>query len=130
LSGVEVVCPVSRESAMACLSPRRLVAAIERVHDLPAARFGFNRTVLLPGITVTVAEMVEALRRAGGEAAVKRIRWEPDVVVQKIVDGWPRAIIARRAASLGIEADADIDEIVRAFVEDDLPAQKALVAAG
>ena len=130
LSGVEVVCPVSRESVMACLSPRRLIAAIERVHDLPGERFGFSRAVQLPGISASVAEMVEALRRAGGEPAVKRIRWEPDPVIQKIVDGWPRAIVAKRAASLGLEADANIDEIVRAFIEDDLPAQKALVAAG
>ncbi len=130
LSGVEVVCPVSRESVMACLSPRRLVAAMERVHDLPGERFGYSRTVLLPGISATVAEMVEALRRAGGEAAVKRIRWQPDAVIQKIVDGWPRAIVAKRAEGLGIHADADIDEIVRAFIEDDLSAQKALVAAG
>ena len=130
LSGVGVVCPVSRESVMACLSPRRLVAAMERVHDLPGERFGYSRTVLLPGISATVAEMVEALRRAGGEAAVKRIRWQPDAVIQKIVDGWPRAIVAKRAEGLGIHADADIDEIVRAFIEDDLSAQKALVAAG
>ena len=126
LSGVDVVCPVSRESVMACLSPRRLVAAIEKVHDLPASRFGYSRSVLLPGISITVEEMVAALRRAGGEAAVKRIRWEPDAVVQKIVDGWPRAIVAKRAESLGIEADRSIDEIVRGFIEDDLPAQKVL----
>ncbi len=130
LSGVEVVCPVSRDSVMACLSPRRLVAAIERVHDLPGERFGFSRTVLLPGISATVAEMVEALRRAGGAAAVDRIRWEPDATIQKIVDGWPRAILAKRAESLGIRADTGIDEIVQSFIEDDLPAQKALVAAG
>lgn len=130
LSGVEVVCPVGREAVMAILSPRRLIAAIERIHELPAERFGFSRTVLLPGISVTVAEMVEALRRAGGDAAVGRIRWEPDPVIQKIVAGWPRAIIAKRAQSFGIEADATIDEIVQGFIEDDLPAQKALVAAG
>jgi D-erythronate 2-dehydrogenase len=128
LSGAEVACPVSRDSAMACLSPRRLVAAMERIHDLPAERFGFSRTVLLPGISVSVAEMVEAVRRAGGEEAAQRIRWEPDPVIQRMVDGWPRAISAKRAASLGIAADADIDEIVRAFIEDDLAAQKALVA--
>ena len=128
LSGVEVACPVARDAVMACLSPRRLVAAFERIHDLPGERLGFNRSVLLPGISVSVAEMVEALRRAGGDAAVKRIRWEPDPAIQKMVDGWPRAILAKRAASLGIEADADIDEIVRAFIEDDLAAQKALVA--
>ena len=130
LSGLEVVCPVTRQSVMACLSPRRLIAAIEAVHDLPASRFGFSRSLLLPGISASVSEMVEALRRAGGEAAVNRIRWEPDATIQMIGDGWPRAIEARRARSLGIEADAGIDEIVRGFIEDDLPAQKALVAAG
>ena len=72
--------------------------------------------------------MVEALRRAGGEAAVKRIRWEPDPVIQKIVAGWPRSIVAKRAENLGIRADADMDEIVQSFVEDDLPAQKAMAA--
>jgi nucleoside-diphosphate-sugar epimerase len=130
LSGVEVECPVSRESVMACLSPRRLIAAIEQVHGLPAERFGYSRSVLLPGISATVNEMVEALRRAGGEAAVKRIRWAPDPVIQKIVDGWPRAIAAQRAAALGIRADASMDEIVQGFIEDDLTGQKALVAAG
>jgi nucleoside-diphosphate-sugar epimerase len=130
LSGVDVVCPVSRDSVMACLSPRRLIAAIEHVHELPAERFGYSRSVLLPGISATVDEMVDARRRAGGEAAVKRIRWEPDPVIQKIVDGWPRAIAAKRALALGIRADAGIDEIVQGFVEDDLPGQKALVAAG
>jgi nucleoside-diphosphate-sugar epimerase len=129
LSGADVVCPVSRESVMALLSPRRLIAAIEQIHDLPADRLGNDRTVLLPGISVSVTQMVEALRRAGGESAVKRIRWEPDPVIQKIVDGWPRAIAARRAERLGIQPDAGIDEIVAAFVADDLPAQKMLVAA-
>ena len=37
LSGVDVVCPVGRDAVMALLSPRRLVAAIEQVHDLPAS---------------------------------------------------------------------------------------------
>ncbi len=130
LSGVEVACPVGRDAVMALLSPRRLIAAIERIHDLPAERFGFNRTVLLPGISASVAEMVEALRRAGGDEAVARIRWEPDPVIQKIVAGWPRAIEAKRARALGIEPDRNVDEIIQAFIEDDLPAQKTLVAAG
>src|SRR5258708_8936536 len=97
LSGVEVVCPVGRDAVMALLSPRRLIAAIEQVHDLPASRFGYSRTVLLPGISANVAEMVEALRRPGGEAAVKPIRWEPHPVTPTILAGWPRAILATRA---------------------------------
>jgi D-erythronate 2-dehydrogenase len=130
LAGVDVVCPVSRQSVMAIMSPRRVIAAIEAVHDLPAERFGQSRTVLLPGISVDVAAMVEALRRAGGDRAVERIRWEPDAVIQRIVDGWPRAIDAKRARGFGIEGDRSIDEIVAAFVEDDLPAQRAMAASG
>ena len=126
LSGVSVVCPVTRQSVMACLSPRRLIAALETLHDLPAERFGFSRSVLLPGISAGVDEMVEALRRAGGAAAVERIRWEPDPVIQKIVDGWPKGIVAKRAEALGITPDATIDEIIAAFIADDLPAQKRL----
>jgi len=128
LSGVEVVCPVTEDAVMAVLSPRRLVAAFEKLHDMPGEAFGFSRAIQLPGISVTVAEMVAALRRTGGEAAVKRIRWEPDPVIQKIVAGWPRGISSKRAEGLGLEADRSIDEVVAAFMEDDLPAQKALVA--
>jgi nucleoside-diphosphate-sugar epimerase len=128
LSGVGVSCPVGRDAVMALLSPRRLVTAIEQLHDLPGERFGFSRSVLLPGISVSVAEMVEGLKRAGGATAVERIRWEPDAVIQKIVAGWPRAIRAQRAERLGIKADRDIDEIIQAFIEDDLAEQKKLAA--
>ena len=130
LSGVDVVCPVSRRSVMAVLSPRRLVAILERLHDLPGEAFGFSRAIQLPGIAVTVDDMVAALRRAGGEAAVQRIRWEPDPVIQKIVDGWPRGIASKRAERLGLEADRGIDEIVQSFIDDDLPAQRALAGTG
>jgi hypothetical protein len=41
---------------------------------------------------------------------------------------WPRAICATRAERLGIKADRNFDEIIQAFIEDDLPAQKMLVA--
>jgi hypothetical protein len=42
------------------------------------------------------------------------------------VAGWPQALTAARAGALGFAADANIDEAVRAFIEDDLDAQRAL----
>jgi D-erythronate 2-dehydrogenase len=130
LSGVDVVCPVAREAVMPAMSPRRVVAAFERAHDLPAAAFGYNRALQLPGISPSVGEMVEALRRVAGDAVVARIKWHPDPVIQKIVAGWPTGIDGSRAEGLGIEPDRSFDEVIQAFIEDDLPAQKALVAAG
>jgi len=128
LAGHEAVCPVAHETVMAILSPRRLIEAIERLHDLPPERFGAAGSLLLPALSVTVAEMLAALARAGGAACAARIRHRPDPAIQRIVNGWPRALDARRARSLGIAADRSIDEIVEAFVADDLAAQKAMVA--
>jgi len=125
-----VVCPVREDAVMALLSPRRLIAALEQLHDLPGEALGMTRAIQLPGISASVAEMVAALRRAGGEAAVSRIRWEPDPVIEKIVAGWPRAIASARAERLGLKADRNIDEIVQAFIEDDLPAQRTLAGTG
>jgi D-erythronate 2-dehydrogenase len=127
LAGRDAVCPVSPETTMAVMSPRRLVAALETLHDMPAERFGTG-SLQLPAISVSVAEMIAALARCDGKAAA-RIRFAPDPAIQKIVEGWPRALEASRARALGIAPDADIDEIVESFISDDLPAQRALLEA-
>jgi nucleoside-diphosphate-sugar epimerase len=111
---------------MALASPRRVVAALHRAHELPGDAFGINRSLQLPGYSVTVGEIAAAVRHAGGAAAYARIRWRPDPQIEAIVSSWPKALDGRRAAALGFAADADIDEAVQAFVEDDLEAQMAL----
>jgi nucleoside-diphosphate-sugar epimerase len=126
LTGREAVCPVSPDTVMALASPRRIVEALLQARDLPPDAFGANRSLQLPGFSVSVGEMAGAVRRIGGETAYARIRWEPDPVVQRIVGGWPRALDAPRAAALGFAADTGIDEVVRAFIEDDLEVQKGL----
>ena len=71
--------------------------------------------------------MAAAVRRAGGAEAYARIRCQPDPQVQQIISGWPQALQAPRAQALGFAADTGIDEVVQAFVEDDLEMQKQLV---
>lgn len=128
LAGQPAICPVSAESRMAIMSPRRLIEALVAVHDMDSLRLGFNRTVLLPSISVTIGEMTESLRRIGGDEAADRIIWQPDPFIQNIVDRWPGVADAPRAVGLGLQADADMDAIITAFIEDDLPAQKKLAA--
>ena len=126
LSGREAVCPVSPETVMALASPRRVVEALLHAHDLPGNAFGTSRSLQLPGFSVAVGEMAAAVRRAGGEEAYARIRWEPDPLIQRIISGWPAALAAPRAKALGFSADAGIDEVVQAFIEDDLETQRQL----
>ena len=126
LSGREAICPVSPDTVMALASPRRVVDALLRAHDLLAADFATSRSLQLPGFSVAVGEIVAAVRRVGGEQAYTRIRWEPDPLIQRIVSGWPQALAARRATALGFTADNGIDEVVQSFIEDDLEMQKSL----
>ncbi len=127
LAGRDAVCPVSPELVMALASPRRVVAALHRAHELPGSAFGAHRSLQLPGFSVAVGEMAAAVRRAGGEAAYAHISWERDPAIEAIVSGWPQALAASRAQALGFTADAGIDEVVQAFIEDDLAMQKQLV---
>jgi D-erythronate 2-dehydrogenase len=126
LAGREAVCPVSPDTVMALASPRRIIAGLLHAHDLPGDAFGASRSLQLPGFSVAVGDMAAAVGRTGGEEAYARIRWQPDPQIQRIISGWPRALRARRAEALGFTADTGIDEVVQAFIEDDLEMQKEL----
>src|SRR6185295_3195192 len=126
LTGRDAVCPVSPGTVMALASPRRIVAGLVHALDLPAGALGANRTLQLPVFSVSVGEMAEALRRAGGEGAYRRIRWQPDPAIQAIISSWPQSLAAPRAEALGFGRDSGIDEVVAAFIEDDLPLQRQL----
>jgi D-erythronate 2-dehydrogenase len=120
LQGDSVECPVETSTEMYVLSPRRMVESFLHAHELPAEKLGFNRALFLPGLTVTVAEMLEALKRAGGQTAVDRVKFVPDANIRRIVAGWPMRFDSSRAKGLGFKADDSFDQIVEGFVQDDL----------
>ena len=120
LAGEEAICPVERDAAMYILSPRRVVDALIRAFELPADAFGMTRMLTLPGITVSIGEMVDALEKVAGKRVAARVKWQPDPTIQKIVAGWPTAFDARRARGMGFEGDSDFASIIRAHVEDEL----------
>jgi nucleoside-diphosphate-sugar epimerase len=120
LQGEEAVCPVVPTTRLWLLSPRRAVENLVAAHEVAAEALGAVRAVNLPGLSVTVAEMVAALVAVGGADAAARIRWERDPLVERIVGGWPARWDFSRAARLGFRGDPDFASVVRAFVEDDL----------
>jgi nucleoside-diphosphate-sugar epimerase len=74
----------------------------------------------MPGLSVTVAEQIEALRRVAGDAAVALIREEPDQIVRDIVAGWARNFDPKRALALGFEPDASFEAIIRIYQQDEM----------
>jgi nucleoside-diphosphate-sugar epimerase len=120
LNGQDAVLPVSTDVRHWFASPRSAIGFLLHAATLDGAQLGDRRCLTMPGVSATVAEEIDALRRLAGDEAVRRIRHEPDEAVMRIVASWPRAFDARRARALGFEADADFDEIVRVHVEDEL----------
>jgi len=121
LNGVQTVCPVGLELKLWLSSPRRAIDSLVAGAALPAEALGERRALNLPGLSVSVGEMIAALERAGGKAATDLIRHERDPAIEAIVGSWPAAWDNSRAQALGLTPDADFDAIVRAYVEDDLP---------
>jgi nucleoside-diphosphate-sugar epimerase len=120
LAGEPAICPVSRDSVMYILSPRRVIEAFIHALALPGEVFGPARMLTLPGISVSIGEVEQALAKVAGQAVADRIRWEPDAMIQKIVSGWLPAFDAKRAKKLGFKADDSIEAIIQAHIEDEL----------
>ena len=120
LNGIEAVCPVAPETPMWLLSPRHAIESLIHGHDIDGSLFGSSRALSLPGLATTVKEMVAALERVAGSDIVKRIRWQEDPAIIRIVNSWPGNFAAKRGESMGFKRDADFDSIVRAYIEDEL----------
>ena len=99
-------------------SPRAVVRMFLRALELPESAWGWNRVLNLPGLVASMHDEMAALRRVGGEAAVALVRHDPDPAVVALVRTWAARFETARARAMGFEADADVDAIVRAYVED------------
>jgi nucleoside-diphosphate-sugar epimerase len=118
LAGVEAICPVRPETRMWVQSPRAVIANLLVGHEAPAAAFGHTRSVNVPGISVPVGAMVDALRSVAGDAVADRVKWQFDPAIDRIVSTWPAAFTATFGRALGMQADADFASIVRAYIAD------------
>jgi nucleoside-diphosphate-sugar epimerase len=117
LNGEVGICPVSPDTRLWLLSPAKVIEALILGHEIRAERLGTNRSLIVPGITVTTGEMVAALERVAGATVASRVRWTRDPTVERVAGTWPGALDDSRARQLGFTADATFDDIVRQFMD-------------
>jgi D-erythronate 2-dehydrogenase len=120
LAGQEAILPVPDTVRHWFASPRAAIEFLMHAAKLDTASLGARRNLSMPGISATVAEQIESLRRVAGEKAVRLIRREPDATIMRIVEGWPRNFDARRALGLGFRPDPSFDDIIRFHIQDEL----------
>jgi nucleoside-diphosphate-sugar epimerase len=113
LAGQRAVCPVGPQTEAALMSPARAIDGLLCAATSSDEAWEGRTAVTLPALTMTVADIIAALERAGGPAASALIDWVPDPRVARLVASWPARVRADRAERLGLAPDPDFDSIIR-----------------
>ncbi|MFN3273563.1 MAG: D-erythronate dehydrogenase [Paracoccus sp. (in: a-proteobacteria)] len=123
LVGKPAILPVPDSIRHWHTSPRSAVGFMIHAASMDLTAVGPRRNLSMPGLSATVAEQIEALRRVAGDAAVALIRREPDAAITAMCEGWAPGFEATRARALGFAAEGSFDDIIRAHIEDELGGQ-------
>ncbi len=115
LNGVPSEVPVPLETRMWLSSPDAAVSNLVHAFEIPAERIGSWRVLNIPGISVTVAEMLESLERVGGAEARALVSLGSDQRITDIVGSWPGAFEVDRLLELGFVRDETFDDMVSQY---------------
>jgi len=121
LNGVEAILPVKDDVRHWHASPRSAARFLTHAASMDLSVLGSRRALNMPGVSCTVAEQIEALRTIAGNDAVSLIKPQLDDHIVKIVAGWPRNFDTERSVQFGFESESSFEEIIKIYLEDDLP---------
>ena len=124
LLGLPTDLPVNDAFAAWLCSPRRAVDWLLHAAAMDTTQLGLDRGINPPGISTTIAHLLQALDtvKPGASALVRR---NEDKEIAAIVGLWPPAFEPIRARMLGFATHEPVVDVIRAFVEDDLEATRA-----
>lgn len=112
LAGETALLPVRRDLRLHLASPSNSTAALRHAIGLRQEDLDGDTTITLPGLTVSVAEMIAALGRVAGPEAQSRIVEECDPAIEAIVTTWPGRVDAPRARRLGFAPDDSFESLL------------------
>ncbi|MEP7282744.1 MAG: D-erythronate dehydrogenase [Rubrivivax sp.] len=118
IAGEVTVCPVDASVSHPVSSPQRTVDGLIAVYEAERAALGSRTALNLPALNVTVQQMLDALEAVAGPAVRARVRFERDERIAGIVAGWARGASAERAGALGLQPEANFEDIVRQYIAD------------
>jgi nucleoside-diphosphate-sugar epimerase len=121
LNGQESVCPVPLETRLWLMSPAQAISNLIHGHELPSQVLQRGRVINMPGLSITVEKVIDALRHTAGDEVANRVRIEPNPAIEKIVGSWPGSFTSAYAKSLGFTQDQAFADVIAQFVDEYLP---------
>jgi len=116
LNGDPCSIPVGLETRAVVIGASTAIRALVELHDLDTTRLGADRAVALPGLEVSVSEMIDVLREVGGDGAVAQLDVAPDPEIESVVGSWPVRWLDERGRLLGLSGDRGLRAIIDEFV--------------
>ncbi|MGD9837822.1 MAG: NAD-dependent epimerase/dehydratase family protein [Afipia sp.] len=116
VAGRDVIIPLKPETRIPVASVATVVAGLIAMHGVASATLGGTTAINLPALTVSMADIVEALKDYLG-SELGQITFAPDAALEAIVDGWPKGFVSRTATAAGISGDTSFSDIIRHYAE-------------
>ncbi|KAJ5091417.1 hypothetical protein NUU61_006287 [Penicillium alfredii] len=113
--GKKAILPVAKETEMWICSPHTVIKNLVHARDVPKEAFGESRSVNLPGLKVSIQEMLDALEVVGGKERRALVEEKYDAATDKIVQSWTPQFSTERAFKLGFAADIPLVDNIRQF---------------
>jgi len=117
LQGITAICPVNPQTQLWLLSPAKAIENLILGHELDAASLTQGRVINLPGLSVSVQQMLDSLRKIAGDNIANLVRLEPDEKIEKIVNSWPGDFEATYAKHLGFSGEQHVDNLINGFIK-------------
>lgn len=121
LSGQTSVCPVPLDTRLWLMSPAQAIRNLIHGHELGSEQLTEGRVINMPGLSITVERMIDALRQTAGAQVAERIRLEPNQAIERIVGSWPGAFCATYSRGLGFTADERFTDVIEQFIHEYQP---------
>ena len=111
-AGQPIVLPVSADGAAWWISVGACVDNLLQGACIDTHALGARRTVQMPALHLTMAEVVEAIARAHGPECFKLVRYEPQAAVQRLFASYP-PLRTPMAEALGFRHDGSADMLTQ-----------------
>lgn len=117
MQGLPCVIPIeNRQFKHWICSPRMLVRNLIFSLGVPKESLpDYDRVLCMPGIGVSVQDMIDSLARVGGQDKLQYLSEKEDPVLKAILYSWPATYDNTKALGLGFERDSSFDDIVQDF---------------
>jgi nucleoside-diphosphate-sugar epimerase len=118
LAGEPALLPVDPTVAHPVASPQSTVDGLITVYEATREAFVGRSALTMPGLNVTVQQMLDALERVAGPRVRALVQPQRDERIAGIVANWPAGVRAVRGSALGLRAEKSFDDIIAQYIAD------------